>query len=162
MRSAADIDEVGCPELVTLLARIESTRNCWPSSCTTAKGASRETQASKMPRSPFVTGTIACTCSARLPRRLASFPWLRLRSAMTLSGTSDPDVAEPDSFTCPIERPRTSASGVPVSRVFPGVDVVFGRARMQFYRDRSAHELGLTAKECNDHLRRASSSELRR
>ncbi len=32
MRSAADIDDVGCPLPAALLDRIESTRSCWPSS----------------------------------------------------------------------------------------------------------------------------------
>ena len=32
MRSAADIEDVGCPDFVTALARMESTRSCWPSS----------------------------------------------------------------------------------------------------------------------------------
>ena len=32
MRSAADMEEVGWPEFVTALARMESTRSCCPSS----------------------------------------------------------------------------------------------------------------------------------
>src|ERR1700674_3339275 len=31
IRSAADIDEVGCPDPAAVLQRIESTRSCWPS-----------------------------------------------------------------------------------------------------------------------------------
>src|SRR5215469_5839372 len=32
MMSAADIEEVGCPEPAAVLQRMESTRSCWPSS----------------------------------------------------------------------------------------------------------------------------------
>jgi len=32
IRSAADMPDVGCPDFATAAGRIESTRNCWPSS----------------------------------------------------------------------------------------------------------------------------------
>ena len=33
MRSAADMDDVGCPDPASSLDLTESTRSCWPNSC---------------------------------------------------------------------------------------------------------------------------------
>src|SRR5512132_4475785 len=91
MRSAADMEDVGWPDLGAAAARTESTRSCWASACQRSCSVMKPilTRASQLQRYPWVWkseptegtrhGYIAATSPRRpRPERLDRLPLSRL------------------------------------------------------------------------------------
>src|SRR5438034_8976279 len=68
MRSAPDIDEVGCPEPAAVLQRMESMRSCWPSWRANSRSvaATLSVTAMSVPRTERGTAAGLALCALRL------------------------------------------------------------------------------------------------
>src|SRR5687767_16036786 len=105
MRSAADIDEVGCPDPATPLTRTESTRSCCPSSC--------------HPCFSSVIRTILCVPEAR-PQTSGSVQGMDIVAALFVEGIGQRQVPGPST--------RFDLTGVMFSLPAPGDLPEIGRA----------------------------------